>query len=150
MDRGSHGNDDGVGDDEESAPALGRRAGGGIGGIGGGARGGRRGGAASSNKWGSRGISISADDATLEHEQLFAAERSDGHHNLDASVDPDAHMHDPDDLARALVEDEDNDALDIGDDDDDDDGAPPPPASNGKKTAGANEPSGVRNDEWND
>jgi hypothetical protein len=100
---------DPTGDDEESAPALGgnertapRRA-----------------------KWGSRGISVSADDTTLEHEG-----RSDGDHNIDAgNVDPDAKMQDPDELARAL------------DDDDDDDTLP---------AASRAEASGVRNDEWRD
>lgn len=134
-------------DDEESAPALGR-----SGSSNGGARSGGRGGAggASNNKWGARGISVSADDATLEHERLFEAERSDGHHNLDASVDPDARMHDPDDLARALGDEEEEDGAyaDAADDDDDDDedGAPPP----ANKKRGAAEAGGVRNDEWDD
>ncbi len=53
------------------------------------------------SKWGARGISISADDTTLEHEQ-----RADGDHNVDGTVDPDAKMKDPDELARALDEDD--------------------------------------------
>ncbi|EFW99367.1 protein-er retention protein [Grosmannia clavigera kw1407] len=112
-------------DDEESAPALGGRGGSesSSGGTG--------------SRWGVRGISVSADDATLEHEgedeHLFAAERSDGHHNLDASVDPDAKMQDPDELARAL-------------DDDDEDDDDTPPLAPRKDREG--EASGVRNDEW--
>lgn len=136
MDHGSHGG----AEDEESAPALG---------------GPRRGGSQSASKWGSRGISVSADDGTLEQEHLFAAERSDGHHNLDASVDPDARMQDPDELARALgneeeeedsdEEEEDEEEEDSDEEDSDEDGAPPPPSKN--KTAAAG---GVRNDEWDD
>ncbi|OAA57376.1 protein-er retention protein [Niveomyces insectorum RCEF 264] len=122
-------------DDEESAPALGGRGGGSTG-NGTGSRRGR-----GSSKWGSRGISVSADDTTLEHERLFEAERSDGHHNLDASVDPDAKMQDPDELARVLDDDDE-------DDEDDEDGAPPPPG--GRRGAPAGESSGVRNDEWAD
>lgn len=120
-------------DDEENAPALGDSIGG---------SGSRNNGSASrrtGTKWGTRGISISADESTLEHEgsgePLFAAERSDGQHNLDASVDPDAKMKDPDELARVL-----------DDDDSDEDGAPPPARRNGN----GGEASGVRNDEWND
>ncbi|ERT02281.1 hypothetical protein HMPREF1624_00579 [Sporothrix schenckii ATCC 58251] len=151
-------------DDEESAPALGRSASGARGGARGGGRGGA--GGASNNKWGARGISVSADDTTLEHERLFEAERFDGHHNLDASVDPDAQMHDPDDLARALGDDDDDDdddngnantvhrnghgayadAVDGDDDDEDEDGAPPP----ANKKRGATNVGGVRNDEWDD
>ena len=101
------------GDDEESAPALGSNDG---------SR------APARAKWGSRGISVSADDTTLEHE------RADGDHNVNGGdVDPDAKMKDPDELARALVD----------DDDDDDDGTLPSASRN----AG---PSGVRNDEWDD
>jgi len=95
--------------DEESAPALGGNVG-------------SRGRA----KWGSRGISVSADDTTLEHEQ-----RADGDHNIDGSVDPDAKMKDPDELALAL------------DEDDDEDGTLPGASSRGG-------PSGVRNDEWDE
>jgi ER lumen protein retaining receptor len=83
-------------DDEESAPALGsdgqsRRPG--------------------RPKWGSRGISVSADDGVLEQE------RANRHHEeeLDHTVDPDAKMKDPDELARVLDDD---------DDDDDDDALP--------------------------
>jgi len=102
------------GDDEESAPALGRHGDTGT-------QGPRR------AKWGSRGISVSADDTTLEQEG-----RSDGDINVDGgNVDPDAKMKDPDELARALDEDDEDDTL--------------PHAQPGN--AG---PSGVRNDEWND
>ncbi|CAK7202574.1 hypothetical protein SEUCBS139899_005298 [Sporothrix eucalyptigena] len=130
-------------DDEESAPALGGRRSSGFG-----ARGGGRGGAAgaSNNKWGARGISVSADDTTLEHERLFEAERSDGHHNLDASVDPDAQMQDPDDLAAALGDDEEDGRHGDDFEDEDDDGAPPP----ANKKRGTADVGGVRNDEWDD
>ncbi|CAK7208514.1 hypothetical protein SCUCBS95973_000128 [Sporothrix curviconia] len=139
-------------DDEESAPALGgdSRRNGGFGGARGGGRGGAAG--ASNNKWGARGISVSADDSTLEHERLFEAERSDGHHNLDASVDPDAQMHDPDDLAAALGDEEEGEhgnghlGDDFEDDDGDEDGAPPP----ANKKRGTTDVGGVRNDEWDD
>ncbi|GKU03022.1 er lumen protein retaining receptor [Fusarium langsethiae] len=53
-------------------------------------------------KWGARGISVSADDGVLEQER----------HNSDQDefggpVDPDAKMQDPDELARALDDDDD-------------------------------------------
>lgn len=93
-------------------------------------------GGASRAKWGSRGISISADEGTLEAEQSFQDE------GVTDSVDPDAKMRDPDDLARALDEED-------SDDSDDDDDAPPPAAK--KHTNSRGEPSGIRNgDEWND
>jgi hypothetical protein len=101
--------------DEESAPALG----------------GSENGNASSqrrSKWGARGISISADDTTLEHE----AHRDND--ELSGAVDPDAKMKDPDELARVL------------DDDDEDDGAP-----SGSGSASKNVPPGVNNEnEWRD
>ncbi|KAF4977881.1 hypothetical protein FZEAL_5655 [Fusarium zealandicum] len=86
----------------------------------------RRGGARP--KWGARGISVSADDGVLEQEQ----------HNRDRDefggpVDPDAKMQDPDELARAL-------------DDDDDEQTPlrPGQADNGQS-------SGIRaGEEWRD
>ncbi|KAH6991241.1 ER lumen protein retaining receptor-domain-containing protein [Ilyonectria robusta] len=59
----------------------------------------RRGGARP--KWGARGISVSADDGVLEAEQ---SHRDDD--DLDGGVDPDAKMHDPDELARALDDDD--------------------------------------------
>jgi hypothetical protein len=62
-------------------------------------QGGRRG---TRPKWGARGISVSADDGVLEQDQ----------HNRDQDefggpVDPDAKMQDPDELARALDDDDD-------------------------------------------
>lgn len=101
-------NDDGDGD-EESAPALGGGAGSSSRGynhhhtsIHGAAR------APPRAKWGSRGISISADEGVLEHE---ASLQEQGVMSSDAdAVDPDARMRDPDELARAL--DEDDDVLD--------------------------------------
>lgn len=100
-------------EDEESAPALG----------------GAENGNASSqrrSKWGARGISISADDTTLEHETHLDNDEISG------AVDPDAKMKDPDELARVL------------DDDDDDDGAP-----SGSGSSSKNVPPGVNNEnEW--
>ncbi|KAK0655778.1 ER lumen protein retaining receptor-domain-containing protein [Cercophora newfieldiana] len=90
-------------------------------------RGGNTGGrgGATRAKWGSRGISVSADEGVLEHEASFQDEGV-------TDVDPDAKMQDPDELARAL--------------DEDDDDALPKKAS--RDTAG---PSGIRNgDEWDD
>ncbi|KAI3324768.1 ER lumen protein retaining receptor-domain-containing protein [Xylariaceae sp. AK1471] len=102
-------------EDEESAPALGPE----------------ENGHASSqrrSKWGARGISISADDTTFEQETDH--DQNDG---LSGTVDPDAKMKDPDELARAL------------DDDDDDDGAPPGSHSNSNKSV----PAGVNTEnEW--
>lgn len=100
VDRDAHGRSEGGdGDDEESAPALGRggRNGNGIGGNGNTAR----------SAWGKRGISVSADDGTLGHEgQPFSEEddEEEGVMDLDA---PDAKMKDPDELARALDDEED-------------------------------------------
>ncbi|KAI1804701.1 ER lumen protein retaining receptor-domain-containing protein [Daldinia bambusicola] len=93
-------------DDEESAPALG----GGNGGNGNGQQQRR-------SRWGSRGISISADEGVHEHEQ----QRNHGGNDdfSDAAVDPDARMRDPDELARVLED----------DDDDDDEGLPEPNAA---------------------
>lgn len=70
-------------------------------------------------KWGSRGISVSADDGTYD------AESGTGD-----DVDPDAKMQDPDDLAKAL--------------DDDDEDTP----LRGGSSSSHN--SGIRNDEWRD
>ncbi|KEY67584.1 hypothetical protein S7711_08257 [Stachybotrys chartarum IBT 7711] len=95
--------------------------------TGGPARGGRP-------KWGSRGISISADEGVLETERL--TRRDDDAFEDDAAADPDAKMQDPDELARAL------------DDDDDDDNRA---SSSNTKPANNNTPSGIRNgDEWDD
>lgn len=79
----------GAGDDEESTPALGGRANG-IGISNGNGRG-----SAPRSKWGARGISVSADDGVLD-QQSFED------HGVTDALDPDAKMHDPDDLARAL------------------------------------------------
>jgi hypothetical protein len=80
-------------------------------------------------KWGSRGISVSADEGVLETDRLNG-EAAD----LDGAVDPDAKMQDPDELARAL-------------DDDDDDAAG---RSSSNKPA-QQAPHGIRNgDEWDD
>lgn len=105
------------GDDEESSPALGR--------------GSEQHGRSARPKWGSRGISVSADDGILETERLNSQRDDD---DLDEGVDPDAKMRDPDDLAKVL------------DDDDDDDDAPLPSA----RAPVNGESSGVRGDEWDD
>lgn len=110
-------------DDEESAPALGRSANGSGAGAG-------RTGRQSRAKWGARGISISADDGVLEADRarVAAAEAqeegvTDGDNTTAASsaggssftaghgVDPDAKMKDPDELARALDDDDEDDPL---------------------------------------
>lgn len=102
-------------DDEESAPALG--------GNGHASSGTRR------SKWGVRGISISADDDTNEHEA--------GRGQDDFNADPDAKMKDPDELARAL------------DDDDDDEDTPATSSTSSHAGAGARE--GLSNgSEWRD
>ncbi|KAF4124814.1 hypothetical protein GMORB2_3653 [Geosmithia morbida] len=100
-------------DDEESGPALGNG--------GGHARGGSR------PKWGARGISISADDGVLDHEH---EDQSEG---ITGPVDPDARMKDPDELARAMI-----------DEDDDDD------SGDRYRDQNAAASSGVRNNEWDD
>lgn len=73
-------------DDEESAPALGRESG-----------------RTSRPKWGSRGISVSADEGVLDVER-DARGQDEG---IVDAVDPDARMKDPDELARALEDDDD-------------------------------------------
>lgn len=87
--------------------------------------GGRRGG--SRPNWGARGISVSADDGVFDAEREHLAQ-SEG---VSSPVDPDAKMRDPDELARAL------------DDDDEED-------NGGRYNDRAGSPSGVRNDEWRD
>ncbi|KAI1501184.1 ER lumen protein retaining receptor 2 [Biscogniauxia marginata] len=131
FDQDTHG-----GDDEESAPALGGHDTGN--------------GHASSqqqqrrSKWGARGISVSADDTTLEQEHPG---RSDSDEFSDAAVDPDAKMKDPDELARAL----DDDDSDSDDDDSDDDTPPSAAASSSHSDANRGVPSGVNNgNEWRD
>lgn len=98
--------------DEESAPALGSH---GSSNPTGNAR---------RSKWGSRGISISADDTTLEQESGRGA-RAGGSSSFtdDAPVDPDAKISDPDDLARAL-DDEDSDEDESSEEESDDDARP--------------------------
>ncbi|KAK3309981.1 ER lumen protein retaining receptor-domain-containing protein [Chaetomium strumarium] len=80
-------------DDEESAPALGASSN----------TNNQRGGVPRP-KWGSRGISISADEGVLEQDQEHEQGVTDA-----STVDPDAKMRDPDELARALDEEEDDD-----------------------------------------
>ncbi|KAM4068059.1 ER lumen protein retaining receptor domain-containing protein [Hirsutella rhossiliensis] len=77
-----------VADDEEGAPALGGQGGDGR-------REGRP-------KWGARGISVSADEGVLDAERRNRADAED----LDEGVDPDAKMQDPDELAKALDDDD--------------------------------------------
>ncbi|KAK7984996.1 ER lumen protein retaining receptor [Apiospora saccharicola] len=115
--------------DEESAPALGGGANATRGQDG--VPGARR------SKWGTRGISISADDTLPEHDATSPSQ--DGFN--DDEVDPDAKMQDPDELARAL-----------DDEDDDDDAAPSTSNNNSKnKNTTADGPSGISNgSEWRD
>lgn len=120
-------------EDEESVPALGD---------------GENGNTSSQrrSKWGARGISISADDTTFEQEHDH-----DLNDEISGAVDPDAKMKDPDELARALDDDDDDDdddsddEEDDSDDDDEDDGAPSGSNTNSNK----NVPAGVNNEnEW--
>lgn len=108
-------------EDEESRPALG---------LGRDDNSGPAGGRAPRAKWGKRGISVSADEGVLDQEPYSNEE----HGIVDvegSSLDPDARMKDPDELARVL------------DDDDDDEDAPLPSAHG--------ESSGIRGgDEWRD
>ena len=100
-------------DDDESGPALG-------------GNGHAQAGPTARPKWGSRGISVSADEGVYgdDHETLNGGE------DLDEPIDPDARMQDPDDLAKAL-------------DDDDEDATLPGP------NGGANGESSVGNgNEW--
>lgn len=106
------------GDDEESAPALG-------GGRGANGRGGR-------SAWGKRGISVSADDGVLGadgREGAFDDEEDEEHGITDVDA-PDAKISDPDELAKAL-------------DDDEEEGA--------GESSSSSVPTGVRGgDEWRD
>jgi hypothetical protein len=105
-------------DDEESGPALGGDHSAGRGSSG-------------RPKWGSRGISVSADEGVLETDRL----NSEGA-DLDGGVDPDAKMQDPDELARAL---------------DDDDEPSSSRATSSPKNNQQPPPNGIRNgDEWDD
>lgn len=81
-------------------------------------------------KWGARGISVSADEGVLDTERENRAHDE----QIDGVVDPDAKMQDPDELARAL--------------DDDDEETPLRP---GQHTDNNGAPSGIRSgDEWRD
>lgn len=92
-------------DDEESAPALGST-------INGDSR--PNANRSGSAKWGARGISVSADDGVLagerqrqqgfqdQEEGIISAETGEG-------ADPDAKMRDPDELARILDDESDDD-----------------------------------------
>lgn len=87
-------------EDEESAPALG------------GHNGRPAAGRTPSTKWGSRGISVSADDSVLEGErarQRDFEDQEDGivDSGLGEDNDPDAKMKDPDELARILEDSDD-------------------------------------------
>jgi len=95
-------------EDEESAPALG----GSTNGNGNGRPNipGRNG----NSKWGSRGISVSADEDVLAGERARQSRFGDQEEGIiDAETgeetDPDAKMRDPDELARILDEDEEDD-----------------------------------------
>ncbi|KAH8899355.1 ER lumen protein retaining receptor [Thozetella sp. PMI_491] len=113
---GKHGMNvaEGDADDEESAPALG------------GANRSR----GSRAKWGARGISVSADEGVLDNDDSLEE------HGVTDAVDPDAKMQDPDELARAM-------------DEEDDDGTLPGTSRTHANPRG--EPSGIRNgDEWDE
>lgn len=88
-------------DDEESTPALGGRDSESAPGGGGTGR--------TASKWGSRGISVSADDGVLagerERQKSFQGQES-GVVSAGDEVDPDAKMRDPDELAKILDDDE--------------------------------------------
>ena len=80
--------------------------------------------------WGARGISVSADEGVLDTERRNREEDE----GLDDNVDPDARMQDPDELAKAL-------------DDDDDEDTPLRAGQSSSQTA----PGGIRSgDEWRD
>ena len=137
------------GDDEESAPALGRGGPGGVGGVGIGGNGDGNASSARRSKWGARGISVSADEGVYENQgqsnnqgqsQSQSQSNSSRDQFSDDSVDPDAKMKDPDELARVLDGSDD-------DDDDDDSSEDETSARSGKKTG----PAGVSNgSEWRD
>lgn len=112
-------------EDEESAPALGGDNNSQP------PRGGK--------KWGSRGISVSADDGTLEGEAARDfAEQEEGIVDSGAA---DAKMRDPDELARIL-----------DDEDSDDDGVLPAASGSGSGSGSGSASTkidhGVKNDEW--
>jgi hypothetical protein len=96
--------------DEESAPALGGTNG--------------RPAPRAGSKWGSRGISVSADDGVLAGEAAREAtfsEQEEGTIDAARPGDEDARMRDPDELARIL------------DEESDDDGVLPSPGAHGVK-----------------
>jgi hypothetical protein len=95
-----------VDEDEESAPALGAHNENGNGRPGAPGR-------TVSSKWGSRGISVSADDGVLEGERarqngFKGQEEGIVDSALEGENDPDAKMKDPDELARILDDDSDD------------------------------------------
>ncbi|KAK0670730.1 ER lumen protein retaining receptor-domain-containing protein [Cercophora samala] len=133
--------------DEEAAPALGGRHE-----VGRDSRPGRA-------KWGSRGISISADEGVYDGEGSrqeqgvtsknnnnrggFADESDD---DLAGGADPDAKMQDPDDLARALNDDESE-----SDSDEEDKKKKKNKQQSATTATNGGQPSGIRNgDEWDD
>ncbi|KAK0748092.1 ER lumen protein retaining receptor-domain-containing protein [Apiosordaria backusii] len=144
------GDDDDDEYDEESAPALG-------GGhqVGRDSRPGRA-------KWGSRGISISADEGVYDDGEGGSARQEQGvvsnnsrrggfadesdDDDLAGGADPDAKMQDPDDLARALNDDEDDDS-----DEEEDNKKKKKKQTQGSAAANGGQPSGIRSgDEWDD
>ncbi|KAL2158060.1 hypothetical protein VTH06DRAFT_4870 [Thermothelomyces fergusii] len=102
-------------------------------------------------KWGSRGISISADEGVLEHERERGRaladddDDDDEEHGVAAAspLDPDAKMRDPDELARALVEDDEDAAAAAGSSASQQKKGKEPHADAGGK------PGGAGNDGWN-
>ncbi|KAG7292953.1 hypothetical protein NEMBOFW57_002998 [Staphylotrichum longicolle] len=129
-------------DEEEGAPALGGRRNNNFNhhnnnsSTSGGAR----------PKWGSRGISISADEGVLEHEAARGQfddddDDDDEEHGVTDVVDPDAKMRDPDELARALQDEEEEGA----------EGGASSSTHKKKQQQQADVPSGVRGgDEWDE
>jgi hypothetical protein len=109
-------------DDEESSPALG-----------GGGNGARR---PARPGWGARGISVSADEGVFDADRHHDEDEHEHEGFDDGGVDPDAKMHDPDELAKAL-------------DDDEDEG--PPAAGSSKGNNRGDVPNGMQSgDEWRD
>lgn len=105
-------------EDEESGPALGGRRSGGR------------------PNWGTRGISVSADDGVFDAEREHLAQEE----GISGPVDPDAKMRDPDELAKAMDD----------DDDDDENQLPSAYSDDNGQGSGSGSGSGVRNDEWRD
>lgn len=109
-------------DDEESAPALGSR--------------GNEARRPARPGWGARGISVSADEGIFDdHEHHDEDDEEEG---LEQGIDPDAKMQDPDELAKAL-------------DDDEDEGIPTASSSSSSSKPDNAVPKGIQNgDEWRD